>query len=172
MLSVQGEGRAVEKNMPGVGIFLPAHGAGGVVSKDTIDPGRSPHGPCDEPEEISGWAILFGSEVVLSELPDSMEVQNLRSAMRIEVLDFSPDGLGSFGVQVVPVMETEYPLHCRRGGFDKVDLPIVCAYGGCIEESPACTGGGPMELGDGTIRPSPAILSECLVSLDGGESLN
>ena len=101
-----------------------------------------------------------------------MEVQNLWSAVGIEVLDVSPNGLGSLGIQVVPVVEAKNPLHGRRGGFDKVNLPIMRANGSSVEKGPACAGGGSVKLGNGTVRSSPAILSECLVSLDGSESPN
>ena len=101
-----------------------------------------------------------------------MKVKNLGSTVGVEVLDFSPDGFGGFGIEIVPVMQAEDSLHGRGGGLDEVDLPVMGTNGGGIYEGPACTGGSSVELGDGAIGPPPAILSECLVGLDGIECLN
>ena len=114
------------------------------MPEDILYPGWGPERASDQPEKITRHAELSGAEVLLSELPDSVEVKQLGSAMRVWVLALAMDGLGGFGVQYLPVVEAENAFHCGRGCPDQINHSIMRLEGGGIEEFPARSGGSPV----------------------------
>ena len=74
------------------------------MTEDTLYPGWGPESAGDQPEQIPRHAKLPGAEILLSELPDSVEVDQFWSAMRIRVFALPMDGPGGFGVQCLPVV--------------------------------------------------------------------
>ena len=102
------------------------------MPKYVLHPGWGPYSTCDQPEKIPRQAKLPGAEVVLSELPDSVEVDQFWSAMRIRVFALPMDGPGGFGVKCLPVVKAENAFHCGRGCPDQVYHSVMRLEGGGV----------------------------------------